>query len=460
MGPCSIPTPSRPARGASAPSSQLAGAGADCLGPGEADRRPALCPKQRMEPTGPRQRAARSRLSTAGGLLRQSGRGRRPRRYRAVRYDIRLHDPDLCRRSSPAHRQSGDRHRSEHPLGPLFAGRVRSGAGPPNAQPSAGSDSQITIYQPSTNRLWEYWHFNRQRDGWHARWGGAMDDVSNSPGYYTPSAWSGLAIWGASATSLPLVAGTMTLAELRAGHIDDALAITIPRPRAGVVAGRHSARMGSAALPSCPKEPTCGSIPHLNIPAMHLPKIVEMIALAAQRYGIIVRDQSFSDIGFFAEDPTQYGAKPYTASDPYYGVRRDAMARGSKKTAGRTQCAVRRHVAFRVLPLLSLAFAPGPEDVAAPRLLTERPSDRKKSGYTGAACEDGSHSWTTSVRITAVLCRRTRTPDGDGLLLLLRRARQVVEQQSPRSRTEIFGGLPSGAIASWESPSFPHSRSA
>ncbi len=57
---------------------------------------------------------------------------------------------------------------------------------------------------------------------------------------------------------------------------------------------------------------------------MHLPKIVEMIALAAQRYGIIVRDQSHADIGFFAEDPTQYGAKPYTASDPYYGLMRDA----------------------------------------------------------------------------------------------------------------------------------------
>ena len=57
---------------------------------------------------------------------------------------------------------------------------------------------------------------------------------------------------------------------------------------------------------------------------MHLPKIVEMIALAAQRYGIIVRDQSHEDIGFFAEDPTQYGDEPYTASDPYYGLMRDA----------------------------------------------------------------------------------------------------------------------------------------
>ncbi len=196
---------------------------------------------------------------------------------------------------------------------------------PPNARPSAGSDSQITIYQPSTNRLWEYWHFNRQRDGWHARWGGAMDDVSNSPGYYTPSAWSGaLAVWGASATSLPLVAGTMTLAELRAGHIDHALAITIPRPRAGVVAWPAQRTDGIGGAAELPEGAHLRLNPRLNIPAMHLPKIVEMIALAAQRYGIIVRDQSFSDIGFFAEDPTQYGAKPYTASDPYYGVRRDA----------------------------------------------------------------------------------------------------------------------------------------
>jgi hypothetical protein len=49
-----------------------------------------------------------------------------------------------------------------------------------------------------------------------------------------------------------------------------------------------------------------------------------MMALAAQRYGIIVRDQTHADIGFFAEDPTQYGAVWATASDPYFGQLRDA----------------------------------------------------------------------------------------------------------------------------------------
>ena len=196
---------------------------------------------------------------------------------------------------------------------------------PANAQPATGTDSQITIYQPSTDRLWEYWHFRREPNGWHARWGGAIDDVSRSPGYYTPSSWDdALSIWGASATSLPLAAGTMTLAELRSGHIDHALAITMPYPRAGVVAWPAQRTDGTGSAAELPEGAHLRLNPRLDIPAMHLPKIVEMIALAAQRYGIIIRDQSHEDIGFFAEDPTQYGDKVGTASDPYYGLLRDA----------------------------------------------------------------------------------------------------------------------------------------
>ena len=199
---------------------------------------------------------------------------------------------------------------------------------PPNARPSAGTDSQITVYQPSHNRLWEYWELRREGDGWHARWGGAIDDVSISPGYYTPSAWNGaLSVWGASGTSLPLVAGTMTLAELRSGHIDHALAISLPDPRAGVVAWPAQRSDGTGSAAELPEGAHLRLNPRLDIAAMHLPKIVEMMALAAQRYGIIVRDQSHAAIGFYAEDPTQFGAKPHTASDPYYGLSRDADGR-------------------------------------------------------------------------------------------------------------------------------------
>ena len=49
-----------------------------------------------------------------------------------------------------------------------------------------------------------------------------------------------------------------------------------------------------------------------------------MMALAAQRYGLIVRDESHADIGFFAEDAAQYGGAWMSPSEPYYGVLRDA----------------------------------------------------------------------------------------------------------------------------------------
>jgi hypothetical protein len=195
---------------------------------------------------------------------------------------------------------------------------------PTDARPAAGTDSQFTIYQPSTDRLWEYWDVRRERDGWHARWGGAIDHVSTSPGYYSPSSWPGaLSAWGASATSLPLVAGTMTLAELRAGEIDHALAMTVPDARAGVAAWPAQRSDGTGTAADLPEGAHLRLDPKLNIVAMHLPKIVEMMALAAQRYGIIVRDESHGDIGFFGEDPSPYSADG-RIPDPYYGVFRDA----------------------------------------------------------------------------------------------------------------------------------------
>ena len=77
-------------------------------------------------------------------------------------------------------------------------------------------DAHTTIWGPS-RRLWEFFHMRREADGWHAAWGGAIDHVSQSPGYYTTTSWPGsLAVWGASATSLPVAAGLITIADLRA----------------------------------------------------------------------------------------------------------------------------------------------------------------------------------------------------------------------------------------------------
>src|ERR1700730_4135204 len=99
---------------------------------------------------------------------------------------------------------------------------------PSNAQPSSGNDAELTVWQPSTDRLWEFWGMSHQSDGWHEHWGGAMEHVSSSPGYFSPSSWHGAQYnWGATATSLPLVGGLITLQDLQRGEINHALAVAL-----------------------------------------------------------------------------------------------------------------------------------------------------------------------------------------------------------------------------------------
>jgi hypothetical protein len=184
---------------------------------------------------------------------------------------------------------------------------------PPDARPAAGSDAQITIWQPSTDRLWELWKASKGPDGWHALWGGAIDRVSKSAGYYTGGSWPGArSYWGATATSLPVLGGTMTIAELAKGTINHALAIDLPTTRAGVYA--WPAQRTDGEDPSSDAIPEGARLridPHLNIANLILPPVAAEMALAAQRYGMIVRDQTHHAIGFYAEDPTPTGSNPY-----------------------------------------------------------------------------------------------------------------------------------------------------
>jgi hypothetical protein len=185
---------------------------------------------------------------------------------------------------------------------------------PADAQPASGRDSQLTVWQPSTDRMWEFWHLSHQQDGWQARWGGAMDRVSENPGVFTAQAWPGAnPYWGATATSLPLVGGLITLEDLQRQIIDHALALGLPRVARGVVlppAQRTDGTAdGSGAIPAGTR---FRLDPNLDLQSLSLPPLTLMIAQAAQRYGIIVRDTS-SIVDFYGEDPTPTGTDPYRA---------------------------------------------------------------------------------------------------------------------------------------------------
>ena len=142
-----------------------------------------------------------------------------------------------------------------------------------------------------------------------------MRGVSRSPGYYTRGAWPGaLRVWGASATSLPVAAGLIRIRELRAGRIDHAIAISIPDTRARMAAWPAQRTDGSLhRADAIPSGAHFRLDPALDVRALRLPPAAEAIALAAQRYGLIVRDRTLHATGLFAQDPTPTGRNPYPA---------------------------------------------------------------------------------------------------------------------------------------------------
>lgn len=185
---------------------------------------------------------------------------------------------------------------------------------PDDAKPADGTDGQLTVWQPSSDRLWEFWRLRHQSDGWHAQWGGAMEHTSQNAGLFSSESWPGATShWGATSTSLPLVGGLITLADLEQKRIDHALALGLPKISRGVV--RWPAQRTDGVFEGQEGIPAGTRFrldPNLDLARLSLPPLVAMIAEAAQRYGLVVRDTS-TIVDFYAEDPTRTGTNPLRA---------------------------------------------------------------------------------------------------------------------------------------------------
>jgi hypothetical protein len=149
----------------------------------------------------------------------------------------------------------------------------------------------------------------RRVDGaWHARWGGRLKDISRSPGYYTGAERH----WGTSATSLPLLGGLITLDDVRRGRIDHALGMAIPEARSKWFTWPAQRTDGKKDDPNAiPEGARFRLDPTLDLSRLKLYPLTRMIAEAAQRYGIVVRDQS-GVVTFAGEDPTPTGTNPWS----------------------------------------------------------------------------------------------------------------------------------------------------
>lgn len=197
---------------------------------------------------------------------------------------------------------------------------------PGGAVPSQGSDGQLTVYSPSTDQLWEFWKPVLRADGWHACWGGRIDSVSTSPGYFTGG-------FGASASGLAVSAGAITLAEAQAGRIDHALSLAIPDPASWKTFSWPAQRSDGSATSTSPimEGARFRLDPTVDVSRLGLTPLAAMVARAAQTYGFIVTDKAGA-VSVSAESATAVvkagggTANPWTAlmgGKPGYSIMAD-----------------------------------------------------------------------------------------------------------------------------------------
>jgi hypothetical protein len=174
---------------------------------------------------------------------------------------------------------------------------------PAGALPDPEADAHLTVWQPSTDTLWEFWGFSYVNGQPQALYGGRMQNVSTNPGHFIDDGDNQSRYWGATATSIPLLAGLIRTSEVKALHIPHVLGISTKRHscqfRSPAQRADGTCTPGTSVLP----EGALFRLPaNTDIDSLGLPPFGKAVALAARDYGIVVRDRGA--VTFYAERST------------------------------------------------------------------------------------------------------------------------------------------------------------
>lgn len=181
---------------------------------------------------------------------------------------------------------------------------------PAKPRPAAGTDKELIVWQPSTGHLWELWRVVAERGQWTACWGGQITDAYTSQGIFP-------APFGASASGLSVLGGQIHLEDLEHDAINHALEVLLPETtRSQFVWPADRTDGASVASDAVPEGTRFRLDPALKLGALHLRHGALEIALAIQRYGMVVGDTAGA-VAFQAQDPSPLIAEgrpnPYRA---------------------------------------------------------------------------------------------------------------------------------------------------
>jgi hypothetical protein len=172
---------------------------------------------------------------------------------------------------------------------------------PSYAEPAGGTDSEMSIFQPAKDTLWEFWEAHKVDGTWQACWGGRMSNVSSNPGIWQNP-------YGAAASGLPFAPGQILVEELRRGEIRHVLGIAVVEAEENVFswpANRSDGKNPNKLPNRIPEGLRLRLDPTVDVESLNLHPIAKTIARAAQTYGFVVWDIGGS-IALRAENPMRY----------------------------------------------------------------------------------------------------------------------------------------------------------
>lgn len=166
--------------------------------------------------------------------------------------------------------------------GPTYFAQVPM---PADAVPAPGSDGHLAVWDPTQDKLWEFWAASKDPSGsWRACWGGRIDDVSTSAGQFR-------APYGVSASGLAGAGFMIRLEEAKAASIDHAMGLVVMEaaPGHGYPANRDD---GTSSNPAAVQEGTRLRLdPAVDVEALPMNSLGKAVARAAQKHGFIVCDK-------------------------------------------------------------------------------------------------------------------------------------------------------------------------
>lgn len=182
---------------------------------------------------------------------------------------------------------------------------------PAYATPADGTDAEMTIWQPSTDTLWELWQARFKDGQWQACWGGRLQNVSKSDGIMPKG-------YGTTACGLPFLGGQITAEELQRGEIRHAIGIAMVEAEHHNIVSWPANRSDGYNPDHKPNRIPEGLRfrldPALDLDALKLHPMALTIARAAQKYGFVMWDKAGS-VSIRFQNPRSYTllGKP----DPY-----------------------------------------------------------------------------------------------------------------------------------------------